>query len=67
MSTASDSAALSRIHSLRTDARNTYELVKLLVRPEFNVTEGELCSSSAAPDRNQGQPRLIASGDLAMR
>jgi len=50
-----------------TDAHNTYELMRLLVRrTEFSAPVGEMPVSFAAPER-QGQPRLIASGDLAMR
>jgi hypothetical protein len=40
-----------------TDARNAYELTKLVVRNEFNATEGTLLPGvSAASGESQGQP-----------
>jgi hypothetical protein len=48
--------AQSKIYT-PTDARNAYELTKLVVRNEFNATEGTLLPGvSAASGESQGQP-----------
>jgi hypothetical protein len=64
MSTPKDAASFVRpgiaptkIHT-PTEARNLYELTKLLVRKEFIATEGTLIPGvSAASGESQGQPR----------